>query len=151
MTEAISDYLESIGDSCKCLKDGKQGLEVIKKEGHNYDAIILDLAMPDISGYDVLESSKNEGLLKPNKIIISTASIVDNNVEEMLSIGVKAILQKPLARLFFNTLVLARRPVKYATNATRSKYQVEPCQSKVSLSYLLKKFFSMENLLKRAQ
>ena len=97
VTEAISDYLESIGDSCTCLKDGKQGLEVIKKEGHNYDAIILDLAMPDISGYDVLESLKNEGLLRPNKIIISTASIVDNDVEKMLSIGVKAILQKPLS------------------------------------------------------
>ena len=97
VTEAISDYLESIGDSCTCLKDGKQGLEVIKKEGNNYDAIILDLAMPDISGYDVLESLKNEGLLRPDKIIISTASIVDNVVEEMLSIGVKAILQKPLS------------------------------------------------------
>ena len=92
VTEAISDYLESIGDSCTCLKDGEQGLEVIKKEGHNYDAIILDLAMPDISGYDVLESLKNEGLIRPNKIIISTASIVDNDVEELLSIGVREIL-----------------------------------------------------------
>jgi CheY-like chemotaxis protein len=53
--------------------------------------------MPDISGYDVLESLKNEGLLRPDKIIISTASIVDNEVEEMLPIGVKAILQKPLS------------------------------------------------------
>jgi CheY-like chemotaxis protein len=97
VTEAISDYLESIGDLCTCLKDGKQGLEVIKKEGHNYDAIILDLAMPDMSGYDVLESLKNEGLLRPDKIIISTASIVNNVVEEMMSIGVKAILQKPLS------------------------------------------------------
>jgi hypothetical protein len=44
----LSDYLESIGDSRTCLKDGKEGLEPIKKEGHNYDAIILDLAMPDI-------------------------------------------------------------------------------------------------------
>jgi len=97
VTEAISDYLESIGDSCRCLNDGKEGLEVIKKEGHNYGAIILDLAMPDISGYDVLESLKNEGLLRPDKIIITTASIVDNVVEEMRSIGVKAILQKPLS------------------------------------------------------
>jgi DNA-binding NarL/FixJ family response regulator len=53
--------------------------------------------MPDISGYDVLESLKNEAPLRPDKIIISTASIVDNVVEEMLSIGVKAILQKPLS------------------------------------------------------
>jgi CheY-like chemotaxis protein len=53
--------------------------------------------MPDISGYDVLESLKNEAPLRPDKIIISTASIVDDVVEEMLSIGVKAILQKPLS------------------------------------------------------
>jgi len=112
VTEAISDYLESIGDSCTCLKDGKEGLEVIKKEGHNYDAIILDLAMPDISGHDVLESLKNEGLLRPNKIIISTASIVDKDVEEMRSIGVKAILQKPLSLEHLDETMSRFRPSK---------------------------------------
>jgi CheY-like chemotaxis protein len=98
VTEAVSDYIESIGDSCTIVNDGKQGLEVIKKEGHNYDAIILDLAMPDFSGYDVIASLKNEGLLKPNNIIIFTASsILDKDVQEMLSIGIKAVLRKPLS------------------------------------------------------
>src|SRR5947209_19844286 len=95
VTEAISDYLESIGDSCTCLKDGKQGLEVIKKEGHNYDAIILDLAMPDFSGYDVLHSLKNERLLNPHNIILFTASSIPDKDAE--AIGVKTILRKPLS------------------------------------------------------
>jgi CheY-like chemotaxis protein len=96
VTEAVSDYIESIGVSCTSVNDGKQGLEVIKKEGHNYDAIILELAMPDFSGYDVLESLKNERLLESNNVILFTASsIVDNDIEEMMSIGVKTILRKP--------------------------------------------------------
>jgi CheY-like chemotaxis protein len=98
VTEAVSDYLEGIGDSCRTVSDGRQGLEIIKKEGHNYDAIILDLAMPEFSGYDVLESLKNEGLLESNNIILFTASsIVDKDVEELMSIGVKTILRKPLS------------------------------------------------------
>ena len=44
IAEAVSDYIESMGDLCTSVNDGKQGLEVIKKEGHNYDAIILDNA-----------------------------------------------------------------------------------------------------------
>ena len=28
VTEAVSDYLESIGDSCTSLNDGKQGLKL---------------------------------------------------------------------------------------------------------------------------
>jgi len=95
VTEAISDYLESIGDSCTSLNDGKQGLEVIKKEGHDYDAIILDLAMPDFSGYDVLESLKNEMLIDPNNIILFTASSIPDKDAE--AIGVKTILRKPLS------------------------------------------------------
>jgi CheY-like chemotaxis protein len=95
VTEAVSDYLESIGDSCTSLNDGKQGLEVIKKEGHDYDAIILDIAMPDFSGYDVLQSLKNEGLLEPDNVIIFTASpILAKDAE---AIGIKTILRKPLS------------------------------------------------------
>ncbi|PWU79130.1 MAG: response regulator [Candidatus Nitrosopolaris wilkensis] len=98
VTEAVSDYIESIGDSCTSVNDGKQGLEVIKKEGHNYDAIILDLAMPDFSGYQVLESLKNQGLIEPNNIIIFTASsILDKDVQELMLIGIKTILPKPLS------------------------------------------------------
>jgi CheY-like chemotaxis protein len=95
VTEAVSDYLESIGDSCTSLNDGKQGLEVIKKEGHDYDAIILDIAMPDFSGYDVLQSLKNEGLLEPDNVIIFTASpILAKDAE---ATGIKTILRKPLS------------------------------------------------------
>jgi CheY-like chemotaxis protein len=95
VTEAVSDFLESIGDSFTCLNDGKEWLEVIKKEGHNYDAIILDLEMPDFSGYDVLESLKIERLLYRNNIILFTASSIPDKDAE--AIGVKTILRKPLS------------------------------------------------------
>ena len=51
--------------------------------------------MPDFSGYDVLESLKNETLLDPNKIILFTASSIPDKEAEV--IGVKTILRKPLS------------------------------------------------------
>ncbi len=54
ITEAISFYLESQDISCRVILNGTEGLEEIRRD--SYDLILLDLAMPDFTGYDV----KNE-------------------------------------------------------------------------------------------
>ena len=96
ITTATSFYLESINISCKVINQGKEGLEAIKKE--HFDIVFLDLAMPEFSGYDILKTLYNEGLLKSNNIIIFTASsVTDNDIEEMLSLGAKSVLKKPLS------------------------------------------------------
>jgi DNA-binding response OmpR family regulator len=96
ITTATSFYLESINISCKVINEGKEGLDAIKKE--HFDIVFLDLAMPEFSGYDILKVLYNEGLLKSNNIIIFTASsVTDNDIEEMLSLGAKSVLKKPLS------------------------------------------------------
>jgi DNA-binding response OmpR family regulator len=89
--------LESQEDiTCDVIYDGKEGLKSIK-EG-NFDVILLDLAIPDFSGFDIFKALKDEGIINSNNILIFTASsVTDIEVQEMLSSGAKGVLGKLLS------------------------------------------------------
>ena len=98
ITDAISFYLTSIGVECKITNNGREGLDIIKNNADNTDIILLDLAMPEFSGFDVFSTLCNEGFLKERNIIVFTASnLTDKEIQKMLTEGAKAILKKPLS------------------------------------------------------
>jgi len=76
--------------------NGKEGVKLIEEQ--NFDAILLDLAMPEFSGMDVIESLKKSNKLKDQKIIIFTASsATDKEINELLqNEGVSACVRKPV-------------------------------------------------------
>jgi DNA-binding response OmpR family regulator len=88
--------LESQDIECKLIGDGRAGLQSIKE--NNFDVILLDLAIPEFSGFDIFNTLKNEGLLESKNVLIFTASsVTDQEVQEMLSSGAKGVLRKPLS------------------------------------------------------
>jgi len=54
ITDMLSFYLEGAGYECKVLNDGREGLQAIKSD--NFDLVLLDLAMPEFSGMDIINS-----------------------------------------------------------------------------------------------
>jgi len=76
--------------------NGKEGVKLIEEQ--NFDAILLDLAMPEFSGIDVIESLKKSNKLKDQKIIIFTASSAsDKAIDELLqNEGVSSFIRKPV-------------------------------------------------------
>jgi DNA-binding response OmpR family regulator len=88
--------LESENIVCEATQDGKVGLQSIKED--KFDAILLDLAIPEFSGFDIFRALKEENLLQSNNILIFTASsVTDQELTEMLSSGAKGGLKKPLS------------------------------------------------------
>ena len=88
--------LESENIVCETTDDGKVGLESIKED--KFDAILLDLAIPEFSGFDIFRALKEEDLLQSNNVLIFTASsVTDQELTEMLSSGAKGVLRKPLS------------------------------------------------------
>ena len=74
---------------------GQNGLNLIRQ--NKFDAILLDLSMPDFSGYDVIDSLEKEGRLKDENIFIFTASSIEKIVEEnMLKRGIISCIKKPI-------------------------------------------------------
>ena len=105
LSRMVSKYFRIKKIDCTVFTDGREGLKQILEQKH--DVIILDLAMPDFSGYDIIDSLEKEGKLKELKIIILTASsISDQELDQFVKRGVTAYLRKPvdLDRLY-NTIV----------------------------------------------
>jgi len=78
------------------VRNGKEGVKLIEEQ--NFDAILLDLAMPEFTGVDVIESLKKSNNLKDQKIIIFTASsATDKEISELLqNEGVSSCIRKPV-------------------------------------------------------
>jgi len=77
------------------VNDGKNGLSLM--QDNNYDVLILDLAMPNFTGFDVLEELQKKNKTKSNNIIVLSAVPLTDTDEEMLKkYGVKEILRKPM-------------------------------------------------------
>jgi threonine synthase len=73
-------------------QDGKSGLEIIRKE--QPDLVLLDLMMPNIDGFGVLEAMKADENLKQIPVIIVTAKELTASDKSRLSGQVEALLQK---------------------------------------------------------
>jgi len=76
--------------------NGKEGVKLIEEQ--NFDAILLDLAMPEFSGLDVIETLKKSNKLKDQKIILFTASsATDKEINELIqNEGVSSCIRKPV-------------------------------------------------------
>jgi CheY-like chemotaxis protein len=75
------------------VNDGQEGLERIRND--KFDLILLDVAMPDFSGKDVIESLKKDELIESTNIVIFTASSNQRLFDEMKNSGVKEVFKKP--------------------------------------------------------
>ncbi len=96
ITDAISLFAESQGHSCLVSNDGKEGCNMAKKE--NFDLILLDIAMPEFSGYDVLNTLKNDSNFDMKKIVVITASNLDSSATEKIeSLGISKLVRKPIS------------------------------------------------------
>ena len=61
MARALELKLNSAGYDTKVAYDGNQALDVLKTE--KYDLVLLDLMMPAVDGFGVLEEMKKEVII----------------------------------------------------------------------------------------
>ena len=96
ITDPISLLAESQGHSCKISNDGKEGCDIAKKE--NFDLILLDITMPEFSGYDVLDALKNDNNFDMKKIVVITASNIGSLAAKKIeSLGIFKLVGKPIS------------------------------------------------------
>jgi len=95
ITRPLQELISEEGHECVVANDGQKGLNLIKEE--NWDAVLLDLAMPGFSGFKVIEKLEEENLIKQNKIILFTASsITDGEMDALLDKGMHSCIRKPV-------------------------------------------------------
>lgn len=86
--------IEKAGHECEIENNGRSGLKRINEQ--KWDCIILDLAMPDFTGYDVIDQLEKDGTISHNKIVVFTAvSVTDTDILKLTGRGIHACLRKP--------------------------------------------------------
>jgi CheY-like chemotaxis protein len=100
----LSLYFETQGIEFAAVNDGKQGIEAIRKDDSNL--VLLDLAMPNFSGIDIVDYLKKENMLESRNIVIFTASSVTDELFEDL----KGILKRPVDMNALEELIAKFRP-----------------------------------------
>lgn len=108
IAELLKVVLEIAGYQCITANSGQQCLHLLEK--NNFDLILLDIAMPGITGDDVLKKVKSDPALSHNKIVFITASSPTDDIEDNLKKqGALDVLKKPI-----HEDVLLRAVEKYA-------------------------------------
>ena len=108
ITEMLEAVL-SVEHNITTVNNGKDGLKMIK-EG-NYDLILLDLAMPEFTGYDIIKALKEEQLLDKRRIALFTASsMTDTEIDELMQDGITYCIRKPVDLDVLFTIVDALDP-----------------------------------------
>ena len=96
MTDAITVYCDTEKDiDCQVNSNGQEALEIIRNE--NFDLILLDLSIPEFSGWDILKSLKEDGLLESKNIVIFTATSDQPMLKDIRDLGVKEVFKKPFS------------------------------------------------------
>jgi len=90
--QLIGRVLKSEGMTVLVAYSGMEALKVLEKE--KPDFILLDLLMPQMSGYDVLEMLKSKEETKSIPVIVLSANNSANR--EAIEMGAQGCLQKPI-------------------------------------------------------
>lgn len=95
----LKNMLETLEyTNIEMAENGQQAIINITKnrqESTPYDILLLDLRMPIIDGYGVIEFLKKRKYSLP-KVIAITASVMDSDKNKCLSLGVKYFITKPI-------------------------------------------------------
>jgi len=95
LLQVCETVLNSDGHEYTGIDNGKEGLELIRDE--KFDAVLLDLSMPDFSGMDVFDALVKDGIMNKQKVVIFTAtSPAKKEIDLFLEKGVHSILKKPV-------------------------------------------------------
>lgn len=95
ITKSLSKFFGFKKIDCTIANDGRKGLEIIKND--SFDVVLLDLAMPDFTGYDFLDELVKKNKVKNLKIIVLTATVLDEDaVIKLKKYGIHSLQKKPM-------------------------------------------------------
>ena len=108
IAEVVSFYCGTKNIDCRAVDNGHEGLERIRKD--KFDLILLDIAMPEFTGMDIIKSIKQEGSIESKNLVVFTASSNQRMLDEIKNSGVKEILRKPCSLDDLTELIEKYRP-----------------------------------------
>lgn len=128
ISNLISMSLEKAGYQCECVFDGMEAADRLEEE--HYDLVLLDIMLPKVDGYELMEYIQPRGI----PVIFLTAK---SNVEDTvrgLEMGAEDYLTKPfeIVELLARVEVVLRRYDKNEQYLRVEDVEVNTCSRTVT-------------------
>jgi len=91
----MNDFLRDYGfEYVDSVTNGEEAISLLESPDPLYDIIILDIRMPVLDGYKVIEHIKQKYI--ELDIIVTTASVNESDKSKCLELGIKHFITKPI-------------------------------------------------------
>jgi CheY-like chemotaxis protein len=71
---ALIDYMELCEYDTVAVENGRMALEELRKPENDFDLLLLDLAMPEMDGYELLSRMQEDEKLKQIPVVVMSAN-----------------------------------------------------------------------------
>ena len=119
----LKERLKNAGYLIAEAGDGAEAIEILKVEA--YDVILLDLNMPNMDGYEVLEWIKRNNNTKDSHVIVLTADAKRDTVVTTLTLGAKDFISKSAGKLEMLSRIRYLSGIKALEQQTNGKISDE--------------------------
>ncbi len=97
--EIAHEILQDAGAVVTCAEDGRKAVDMfVESEQGSFDAVLMDIMMPNMNGYDATKAIRSSG--KPDAadipIIAMTANAYSEDVAKAFASGMNAHVAKPI-------------------------------------------------------
>src|SRR5437868_15026930 len=93
--EMLRQLLERLGYNVTCAENESEALKLLRTEA--FDLLLLDIVMPVMDGFEVLEQLKAEPLLRDIPVIVLSASDQLDHAVKCIQKGAQDYLTKPFS------------------------------------------------------
>jgi two-component system OmpR family response regulator len=90
----MRDVLEAHGYAVDSAMDGNRAITMACT--NDYDAVLLDLGLPEYDGVEVLQVLRKRSLMHPMKVIVVTGDVAGTRKRDLNRAGIHAYLTKPV-------------------------------------------------------
>ena len=79
--KALQRGMNDGGHTCDWVRNGQKGLDEACTQ--RFDAVVLDLLLPDLAGIEIMKSLRSRGILTPVLILTALGSVDDRARDSM--------------------------------------------------------------------
>ena len=108
--ELMTYLLTADGHSVTSASTGRAGLALAAR--HEHDLVVLDLQLPDTSGYDLLAAFRADAALAAVPVVAVTANAMVGDRDAVLAAGFDGYVPKPIEPRTFSTEISSYLPAQ---------------------------------------
>lgn len=87
---------ESLTDKYTWLKDGEEALDYFAEKSNSIPKVVLlDVKMPKVNGFEVLEQLRKDDRTKDLPIVMYSSSVQESDIKKAYELGANSYLKKP--------------------------------------------------------